>query len=300
VARCSARFGAKRFMLISTDKAVRPTSVLGATKRLAERIVLELPSLRASSTDFRAVRFGNVLGSDGSVVPLFRRQLAAGGPLTVTHPDVCRYFMTIPEAVQLVLEATALPEAQGRIAVLEMGTQVRVLDLAEQMIRLSGFTPYRDVQIVFTGLRPGEKIREELLASGETALPTTIDKIQVVETNLDQGSFLAKRLRHLISVTARCDTPAIIRALASLVPEYQALDEPVVHRRPFRQRRSQLPPLPVYANGNGTNGNGNGHVATNGHGNGTSPEPTPVSKPEHNRVLPFPAPELRDGTHDHA
>src|SRR5262249_48670658 len=136
VARSAARAGVRKLVLISTDKAVNPSSILGATKRIAERIVLELPSLRASSTDFRGVRFGNVLGSDGSVVPLFKRQLAAGGPLTVTHPDVRRYFMTIPEAVQLVLQATALPECAGRIALLEMGTQVRVLELAEQLIRL--------------------------------------------------------------------------------------------------------------------------------------------------------------------
>jgi FlaA1/EpsC-like NDP-sugar epimerase len=289
VARCAARFQAKRFVLISTDKAVRPTSVLGATKRLAERIVLELPSLRASSTDFRVVRFGNVLGSDGSVVPLFRRQLAAGGPITVTHPDVCRYFMTIPEAVQLVLEATALPEAERRIALLEMGTQVRVVDLAEQMIRLSGLTPQKDIQITFTGLRPGEKLREELLATGETALPTSVEKIKVVETALDQGALLAKRLRHLVDVTVRCDTPAIIRALAALVPEYQAVDEPVVHRRPFRPRRSRLPPVPVHANGNG-----NGHAAAHANGNGRSHDvPRPLA-------LPFPAPAapLREGTHD--
>jgi FlaA1/EpsC-like NDP-sugar epimerase len=160
--------------------------------------------------------------------------------------------------VQLVLEAAALPEAQNRIALLEMGTQVRVLDLAEQMIRLSGLTPYRDVQIVFTGLRPGEKLREELLAAGETALDTTIDKIKVVEGTIVQGPQLAKRLRHLIAVTARCDTPAIIRALAALVPGYEAVDEPVVYRRPFRQRRAAL----------GLKANGNGHGHAHGHGNG--------------------------------
>jgi FlaA1/EpsC-like NDP-sugar epimerase len=235
------------------------------------------------------VRFGNVLGSDGSVVPLFRRQLANGGPITVTHPDVCRYFMTIPEAVQLVLEAAALPEAAGRISLLEMGTQIKVLDLAEQMIRLSGFTPYRDVQIVFTGLRPGEKIREELLATGETSVDTSVDKIKVVESATARGALLAKRLRHLIAVTARCDTPAIMKALAAMVPEYQAVDEPVVHRRPFRQRRAQLATTPVSVKANGNcNGHSNGNG--NGHGAGHQRSTVPFS-------LSLQASEDQDGTH---
>ena len=223
-ARCAAEFGTRKFVLISTDKAVNPCSILGVTKRLAERIVRELPSLRASTTDFRVVRFGNVLGSDGSVVPLFKRQLAAGGPLTVTHPEVRRYFMTISEAVQLVLEAAALPEAAGRIAILEMGEQLRILDLAEQMIRLSGLVPHKDVAIEFTGLRPGEKLLEELLAEGEEAGPTSLDKIRVVQGNGLHGEELARRLRQLLAVTAGRDEGGLIRTLATLVPDYRPDD----------------------------------------------------------------------------
>jgi FlaA1/EpsC-like NDP-sugar epimerase len=220
VARCAARVGSRKFVLISTDKAVNPTSVLGATKLIAERLVLELPSLRSSGTDFRVVRFGNVLGSDGSVVPLFHRQIDAGGPVTVTHPEVRRYFMTIPEAVQLVLMATALPEAAGRISLLEMGSQVRVLDLAEQLIRLAGLRPHEDIEIVYTGLRPGEKLEEELLAPEETAVPTSVDKIRLVERNGHQGALLAKRLRNLVRVAVRRDEASLLRVLATLAPEY--------------------------------------------------------------------------------
>jgi FlaA1/EpsC-like NDP-sugar epimerase len=231
VARCAARHGARKFVLISTDKAVHPTSVLGVTKRLAERVVRELPLLRASATDFRVVRFGNVLGSDGSVVPLFQRQLETGGPLTVTHPEVRRYFMTISEAVQLVLEAAALPEAAGRIAILEMGEQVRILDLAEQMIRLAGLVPYKDVRIEFTGLRPGEKLEEELLAKGERAAATSVDKIRVVQSNGVHGEELARQLRQLAAVAARRDQRSLIRALTALVPDYTPEDPALVVRR---------------------------------------------------------------------
>lgn len=219
VAQRAVQHRVKKFVLISTDKAVNPTSMMGVTKRIAERIVLELPALRVR-TDFRVVRFGNVLGSDGSVVPLFKRQLAAGGPITVTHPDVQRYFMTIPEAVELVLTAAALPAAAGRISILEMGSPVRIVDLAEQLIRLSGLEPYRDVQIVFTGLRPGEKLNEELVGGGEETIPTSAEKIRLVERNGGSAANVAVALQHLIDALTAGRTADLMRAVAALAPEY--------------------------------------------------------------------------------
>jgi len=253
LAQSAARVGTRKFVLISTDKAVNPTSILGATKRVAEHIVRELPSLRASDTDFRVVRFGNVLGSDGSVVPVFKKQIAGGGPVTVTHPEMKRFLMTIPEAAQLVLEAAALPEAAGRIAVLEMGTQVRILELAEQLIRLSGLVPYHDVQIVFTGLRPGEKLEEELVASNETLAQTSIDKIGVVAGNGNGGAALARQLRSLIAATGEGNERAMMRALAAIVTEYQPERLELVSAQPAIRR------------------NGNGTRVRHSNGNGTTP-----------------------------
>ncbi len=220
VAECAALHGVEKFVLISTDKAVNPTSILGATKRIAERIVLELPSLRDAVTDFRAVRFGNVLGSDGSVVPLFKRQISAGGPVRVTHPEVTRYFMTISEAVELVLEATALPEAARRVSILEMGKPVRILDLAEQLIRLSGFEPYRDIQIAFSGLRPGEKLAEELVTHAEDTVATSVEEIRVIERNGADGAALERGLEQLLGVLASGGREQLIDAMTALVPEY--------------------------------------------------------------------------------
>jgi FlaA1/EpsC-like NDP-sugar epimerase len=223
VVECAARHRAEKFVLISTDKAVNPSSIMGATKRLAEQIVLGWRGRDESVTDFRAVRFGNVLGSDGSVIPLFKKQLAAGGPLTVTHPEVRRYFMTIPEAVQLVLQAAALPEAAGRISMLDMGEPIRILDLAEQLIRLSGRIPYRDVGIVFTGLRPGEKLHEELMSTLEFSLPTVMEKIRIVRTEGVAGVRLEAGLKRLFAATASGSRDAVVHELGALVPEYRFL-----------------------------------------------------------------------------
>jgi FlaA1/EpsC-like NDP-sugar epimerase len=238
VAQAAVATGVSRFVMISTDKAVRPSSVMGATKRIAERVVLGWPEFRQSSVDFRAVRFGNVLGSDGSVIPVFRRQLAAGGPLTVTHPDVTRYFMTIPEAVQLVLQAGVLPEAAGRISMLEMGEPVRIVDLAENLVRLSGLEPYKDIPIVFTGLRPGEKLYEELMSDVEETIPTGVEKIRIVQTDEADGEALERGIDRLAAALEIDDYADLVRNIGAFVPEcvppLRTTMDKVGHRYPLR------------------------------------------------------------------
>jgi FlaA1/EpsC-like NDP-sugar epimerase len=214
--------GVERFIYVSTDKAVRPTSVMGATKRLGERLV---KSLDADRTRFITVRFGNVLGSDGSVVPTFRRQIAAGGPVTVTHPEATRYFMTIPEAVQLVLMAGAMGEGNETF-LLQMGEPVRIVDMARNMIELSGLRPDQDVRVVFTGLRPGEKLHEDLKNDSEEALPTSNDKIMVLTGVEPLSGEEWRRIEMLQEAALEGRTDAALVALRQLVPDYNPVQAP--------------------------------------------------------------------------
>ena len=217
-AKAADKYGTKRFVLISTDKAVNPTNIMGASKRLCE-MVIQMMDAR-SKTDFVAVRFGNVLGSNGSVIPLFKKQIEAGGPVTVTHPDIIRYFMTIPEAVSLVLQAGAYAKG-GEIFVLDMGKPVKILDLAENLIRLSGYEPYADIPIEFTGLRPGEKLYEELLMGEEGLQETPNQLIHIGKPIEFDKEWLVEQLDLLYEVANRDENGKIRDMVKELVPTYR-------------------------------------------------------------------------------
>ena len=216
VAETSQRHGVEKMVLISTDKAVNPTNVMGATKRLAERVLSGLQ--KPQGTRFVTVRFGNVLGSNGSVIPKFREQIAQGGPVTVTHPEIIRYFMLIPEAAQLVMQAGLMGQG-GEIFVLEMGEPVRIADLARDMIRLSGFSE-DEIKIEFTGLRPGEKLYEELLTDREHTLSTPHPKLRVAQAEMAPEQDWSKRLEDWLAGTAPGDSNELKRTLKEFVPEY--------------------------------------------------------------------------------
>lgn len=211
-------WGVGNFVMVSTDKAVNPTNVMGASKRAAELYVQALA--QHSRTHFVTVRFGNVLGSNGSVVPIFQDQIARGGPVTVTHPDVTRYFMTIPEASQLVLQAGSMGEG-GDIFILDMGQAVKIVHLAEELIRLSGYQPYEDIDIVFTGLRPGEKLFEELLLKGEGIVPTRHEKIRVAKASVGDEELLNRQIEDLYQLARQLDLAGVVAKLEEIVPEYQ-------------------------------------------------------------------------------
>lgn len=240
IALAAFEHGIEHFIMISSDKAVRPTNIMGATKRVSELLLL---SFQSRSTKYVAVRFGNVLGSSGSVIPIFKRQIASGGPVTVTHPEMRRYFMTIPEASQLVLQASTMGQG-GEIFVLDMGAPVKIVDLARNLIRLSGFRPDQDIKIDFTGMRPGEKLYEELNFLDENAVPTTCEKIQVFT---GYGSPLAGMKPYLEELRDTCRTrnlTDLVLTLKELIPDYNpsaqllrriavvphaALEEPAFH-----------------------------------------------------------------------
>jgi len=219
VANLASKYGIEKFVMISTDKAVNPTNVMGASKRLAEMYVQGLDSHHNNNTRFIITRFGNVLGSNGSVIPLFKKQIENGGPITVTHKDIIRYFMTIPEACQLVLEAGTMGKG-GEIYVFDMGKPVKIVDLAKKMVQLSGLELDKDIQITFTGLRPGEKLFEELLNSNENTQPTYHHKIMIAKVVPEDYDLLNLAIKQLESTLTKLDNNSIVFELKKLVPEY--------------------------------------------------------------------------------
>ena len=219
VMELSDQFGVETFVQISTDKAVNPTSVMGASKRIAEMALIHMNTI--SRTKFIVVRFGNVLGSSGSVVPLFREQIRKGGPVTVTHPDIQRFFMTIPESVQLVLQAASMGKG-GEIFVLDMGEQIKIVDLAKNMITLSGLIPEKDIKIVFSGLRPGEKLYEELFDTDEKILSTSHEKINMAlsTTNGIDAEKFFDQLIGLQVLALGGDKDGVLDKMKELIPAY--------------------------------------------------------------------------------
>ncbi|WP_409193506.1 polysaccharide biosynthesis protein [Chryseobacterium sp. SG20098] len=221
VALLSKKYNVNRFVMVSTDKAVNPTNVMGASKRAAELFVQSLQNSSENTTKFITTRFGNVLGSNGSVIPHFKKQIEKGGPVTITHPDIIRYFMTIPEACELVLQAGTMGQG-GEIYVFDMGKPVKILDLAERMIKLSGYTPGIDIKIDFIGLRPGEKLYEELLTNNSTTIPTHHEKIMISRDPLMKFEDIDILCSQIILSAMNKDSLQIVRILKIIVPEFKS------------------------------------------------------------------------------
>lgn len=218
VAHFSHAYGVRKFVMVSTDKAVRPTNIMGVSKRMAELVCQGVGS--TSKTKFVTVRFGNVLNSVGSVIPLFKRQIEKGGPITVTHPEIYRYFMTIPESVQLIMQAGAMGKG-GEIFILDMGEAVKIVDLAKDMITLSGLEPDKDIKIVFTGLRPGEKLYEELLTAGEEVKSTLHEKIKVIGSEAIDWPLLLHNVEDMLESLGTRFSGEVLEKIKKIVPEYQ-------------------------------------------------------------------------------
>ena len=228
LADLACKYNVKKFVMVSTDKAVNPSNVMGASKRIAEKYVqsLHLRSQRedhSNATKFITTRFGNVLGSNGSVVPLFTKQIAEGGPLTITHPDIIRYFMTIPEACQLVLEAGAMGNG-GEIYIFDMGKPVKIIDLARKMIKLAGFIPEKDIKIQIVGLRPGEKLYEELLNDTSKTLATHHEKIMIAQEIQDEFETLHVDIDELIGIANQYQNDAVVAKMKKIVPEFKSMN----------------------------------------------------------------------------
>ena len=221
LAELASEVGVDKFVMVSTDKAVNPTNVMGATKRLAEMYTQSMNQIEGVKTKFIATRFGNVLGSNGSVIPLFKKQIERGGPVTVTHPEITRYFMTIPEACELVLEAATMGQG-GEVFVFDMGESVKIIDLAKKMITLSGLRVDKDIEIRYTGLRPGEKLYEELLNNDENTLPTHHPKILIAEVNTPSYAYMEVATNDLNHLLSSGNNNSIVAKIKEIIPEYKS------------------------------------------------------------------------------
>jgi FlaA1/EpsC-like NDP-sugar epimerase len=221
IAELSVKYGVTKFVMISTDKSVNPSNVMGASKRLCEMIIQSRAQQTGMKTQFVITRFGNVLGSNGSVIPIFSKQIEEGGPVTVTHPEVTRYFMTIPEACELVLEAGFMGKG-GEIFIFDMGKQIRIADLANHLIQLSGLIPGKDIQIVYTGLRPGEKLYEELLSGNENSIPTHNQKINIAQIEKVDCKEVLLKIDDLLKNLYTKSPQQVVEFIRDMVPEYKS------------------------------------------------------------------------------